>query len=961
MKDIANKTDNVDELPANGFNSIVDELENAVTDSGQTLDASSETTPDPSPTQLSRAITEASQSADFYTDSGAADAYVLTAAGNWRQSTAYRNGQHFRFLPTNANTGASTINVSGLGVKTLENVNGTALNANQLDPTRVALVYYNSSADKFKLIDPTFGQDAGGAVASYVTNFGAETGTEGWATYADTAASTPVDGTGGTPTITWSRVTSNPLVGIGSFLFTKDAVNRQGEGASYDFVLPRGYRDQDQSLSLIWEVVTGTYTDGDIAVFLYDVDGATLITPEESSLFDKATANLITTRFVLPNPTSVNYRFIVHQASTTTNGYTVKFDQVIIINETQNLAFQERVNLIANPNGEIPLNRNQTNDIGDYIDSGAGVTASITETSSEIPLYPLKKKAIKLSFAAGTSTYNRYRFQVPISYRNKILGLKWEHITDTFANGEVKVELYRYPDAYISSAEEVPLQSDDSSGDTFIKPGSTFFNSAFNPNTYEYYELRWVNSGATSGFLSMNEISIDDGDVSISSILTEGEDVSGTLTFSAGFGTLAAEEIFRKQKGASYIYEGSVTLGTVGATVNEITLPFNIDTSKLPTNGTNIHMIPGYAQRQQTTAEWSNAGFKFYWAVNSATPNKIYFRSASASNTSFGASAATNSILGTGNTVFFRFEVPVQGLKGDSLTPSEALMQNSSIRVHSDNLVLSTTPTAVTFDTIGHNDGGGFSYNAGIITCLFDGKVAIGAALEAASGSGGVVMIADIFKNGTSIAHNQVKDSGSVSVSDPAVKVAYGDTLEIRASATGGTPTLALVADGTYFSVSRLPDRAFQGLGLMIPNGTVRLDAGNGFGSTATKIRRWTNSSVVGDAFTYTANATNGDFITVNKDCIASITYADRNSAGTTQIGISLNASGADLTTNIIALTDLDKKLVAEEVGSALRGSVSLGSYKFSKGDIIRAHGSGDANDTGDSSYFRIQETYRLG
>ena len=100
----------------------------------------------------------------------------------------------------------------------------------------------------------------------------------------------------------------------------------------------------------------------------------------------------------------------------------------------------------------------------------------------------------------------------------------------------------------------------------------------------------------------------------------------------------------------------------------------------------------------------------------------------------------------------------------------------------------------------------------------------------------------------------------------------------------------------------------------------------------------------------------------MNRDCVAAILYNDRNSVGTTQAGVSVNADGTDRTTNIVSISDLSVKLVSQEFSSGFRGSTSVPSYLFKKGDIIRAHGSGDANETAaNGSFFRIQEVYRLG
>lgn len=53
----------------------------------------------------------------YVVDSGAANAYVATVSPAW---TAYAAGKHLFVKIANANTGAATINVSGLGVKSIK-------------------------------------------------------------------------------------------------------------------------------------------------------------------------------------------------------------------------------------------------------------------------------------------------------------------------------------------------------------------------------------------------------------------------------------------------------------------------------------------------------------------------------------------------------------------------------------------------------------------------------------------------------------------------------------------------------------------------------------------------------------------------------------------------------------------------------------------------------------------------
>jgi len=99
-------------VSASEWNQLAD-LDNAVTSSGQTP-----STGNLNQTGIAMAINAAG--ADFYSDSGTANAYVLTAIGTLRSPHAYFDGMRVRFRPNNANTGASTVNVATLGVKSIK-------------------------------------------------------------------------------------------------------------------------------------------------------------------------------------------------------------------------------------------------------------------------------------------------------------------------------------------------------------------------------------------------------------------------------------------------------------------------------------------------------------------------------------------------------------------------------------------------------------------------------------------------------------------------------------------------------------------------------------------------------------------------------------------------------------------------------------------------------------------------
>jgi hypothetical protein len=160
---------------------------------------------------------------------------------------------------------------------------------------------------------------------NYITNPDAEIDTTGWATYADAAGAVPVDGTGGSPNITWTRSTSSPRRGTASFLLTKDAANRQGQGVSFAFSIDPVCTYRSQMVRVHLFVASGTYTDGDITAHIYDVNGVAIKASASSYL--TANGYTIQFQFVATNP---NYRLCLHVATTSASAYTVQVDDVYV-------------------------------------------------------------------------------------------------------------------------------------------------------------------------------------------------------------------------------------------------------------------------------------------------------------------------------------------------------------------------------------------------------------------------------------------------------------------------------------------------------------------------------------------------------------------------------------------------------------------------------------------------------
>lgn len=116
---------------------------NLITSSGQTL---SDSTLD----QEAKAVAIYTAVANFYNDSGSANSYVLAPQTGFKAPVSYTKGMEIRYRPANANTGASTVNVAGLGVKDIKLEDGsTDIGAGFILSTQDIILRFDSANDCF--------------------------------------------------------------------------------------------------------------------------------------------------------------------------------------------------------------------------------------------------------------------------------------------------------------------------------------------------------------------------------------------------------------------------------------------------------------------------------------------------------------------------------------------------------------------------------------------------------------------------------------------------------------------------------------------------------------------------------------------------------------------------------------------------------------------------------------------
>lgn len=145
-------------------------------------------------TMLAEAMARYASGAIHCVDTGTPNACVLTTPGLFVLPKSYFAGMRIAWRPANANTGATTVTVAGLGIKKVLTALGVALPAGVLSPTRDAEARYDPAADAgagaFLLMPWVYGASPrtipGGTLTLYVRTDGSDVDRDG---LSNTAAS----------------------------------------------------------------------------------------------------------------------------------------------------------------------------------------------------------------------------------------------------------------------------------------------------------------------------------------------------------------------------------------------------------------------------------------------------------------------------------------------------------------------------------------------------------------------------------------------------------------------------------------------------------------------------------------------------------------------------------------------------------------------------------------------------
>lgn len=117
------------------------------------IDASGQTKSESDLFQIAKAGAVVASKGDFYKEStgSATDVYLLEADDDLADVWRLKNGMRFRFKIVNANAGASTVNINGLGVKDIKLNGGSALAGGELVVNQNIEIVFDETNDYFVL------------------------------------------------------------------------------------------------------------------------------------------------------------------------------------------------------------------------------------------------------------------------------------------------------------------------------------------------------------------------------------------------------------------------------------------------------------------------------------------------------------------------------------------------------------------------------------------------------------------------------------------------------------------------------------------------------------------------------------------------------------------------------------------------------------------------------------------
>lgn len=292
-----------------------------------------------------------------------------------------------------------------------------------------------------------------------------------------------------------------------------------------------------------------------------------------------------------------------------------------------------------------------SDDSGNWIASGAGITVATVTTGSILP-EESKSSGIKFTGVSGTD-YARFRFTIDDGDKSKKLKIQLYMKSDAaYASNDFSVQMWTNTASnYGGTYAQLAVQTDPQ---IFKDDNGSLMLWTFDSDTSDYYELRIVRNAGTA-FIVASGVIVGPGTISKGAVATDW--IPMTLATS-GMGTITGDKCIMRRVGSSLQMKGYFTTGSLsGSAAAVIGLPagLNIDTSQL--SDTRSQLFGKFHQLLASATDLT--GSTFAGVLTFVTGDTTTLSLATQSVTNLYSVGFANAVLSGGATISFDIEVPI--------------------------------------------------------------------------------------------------------------------------------------------------------------------------------------------------------------------------------------------------------------------------------------------------------------
>lgn len=404
--------------------------------------------------------------------------------------------------------------------------------------------------------------------------------------------SIPKTGSGGSPNVTWTRDTTTPLRGSADFNFTKGAANYMGEGVAYSFTIDNADIAKPLSVTFDYELISGTYTTGDLTVYLIaDPSGTPVIIQPAGYQIQSATASTKMRHIATfqTQASGTSYRLVMQVATVSASAYTFALDTIAVGPQYASFGcpvtdWQSYTPTISTPSGSVTNYSSSAKyrRVGDSMEINGIITFSSTSAAFTGIVVSVpsgftidSNKAISFRYGSGTvldAGVALYPLEV-IQYTTTTVILYIENVTGTYGT-----------DNNITNTAPITFNTNDSISFIFTVPITGWSSNVVMSSDAATNVVALYASGATNNISASSVVTvlqIGSAAIDTNGAWTSGSSANYTIPVPGNYSITIACSLVSTITGlfrVGYGLNSSSVMTELGAITNPTQYSYNIGT-----------------------------------------------------------------------------------------------------------------------------------------------------------------------------------------------------------------------------------------------------------------------------------------------------------------------------------------------------------------------------------------------